>query len=91
MKVLEDFVEIHGKHNERQVSPTGRRAVHLSSRGPGTPGGADGLFPEDPSQRPPRDRRSQLSPCSAGPAGSLPWVLPAVPGSLQTSRVMGGF
>lgn len=63
MKVLEDFVEIHGKHNERQVGPRGPRL-------PGT------LRPRREGTVPPHARLSQSAQASLLPATGRPLLSP---------------
>lgn len=69
VKVLEDFVEIHGKHNERQVGPG---ALHP---------GREGFVPEDPATgrpllSPAGERPAGTPPPPWVPPGS-PWLLPS--------------
>lgn len=91
VKVLEDFVEIHGKHNERQVGLRGPRLLGtLRPRREGDSAPTHPLGPERTSKPPPSDREATPEPRQVrGLQGPPPGYRPAAPGSLRAAPVMG--
>uniref|UniRef100_A0A8C0TV32 Alpha-crystallin A chain n=1 Tax=Canis lupus familiaris TaxID=9615 RepID=A0A8C0TV32_CANLF len=94
VKVLEDFVEIHGKHNERQVSPTGRRCRAPVFSGPRNPGRGGRPLPGGPKPAASPGQEVTAQPLQCGACGEPPLgpaCCPGLPPNLSSDGgVLGG-